>query len=162
MVSSFEDNSAPFFGLSWRQANVVFFVLAFCFLYLHLFIFPATPIYYENRPRWLLNDAKRMVEGEIIYRDFFEFVFPGSHTLYALFIAIFGPKYWIANFLDSSSWPCLDRHLRSVQQVSFRPDILFISSGRNHTCISGFDGWESTVSIECSVLFSPASQCWFC
>ncbi|MGB7210108.1 MAG: hypothetical protein WBD27_15735 [Pyrinomonadaceae bacterium] len=47
----------------------------------------------------LLNDAKRMVEGEVIYRDFFELTFPGSHTLYFIFFSIFGTKYWVSSLL---------------------------------------------------------------
>lgn len=75
--------------------KVLFYLACFAFLYLHLFILPATPIYYESDQVNLLNDAKRFAEGEIIYRDYFEFIFPGSHTFFAFLILIFGPKYWL-------------------------------------------------------------------
>jgi hypothetical protein len=93
------ENRTKIFGLEMRHADAVFILFAAVFLYLHLFILPATPIYYEMDHVALMNDAKRMVDGEVIYRDFFEFVFPGSHVLYAAFIKLFGPKYWISNFL---------------------------------------------------------------
>jgi len=75
--------------------KVLFYLACFAFLYLHLFILPAIPIYYESDQVNLLNDAKRFAEGEIIYRDYFEFIFPGSHTFFALLIYLFGPKYWL-------------------------------------------------------------------
>ena len=75
--------------------KVLFYLACFAFLYLHLFILPATPIYYESDQINLLNDAKRFAEGEIIYRDYFEFIFPGSHTFFAFLIFVFGPKYWL-------------------------------------------------------------------
>src|SRR4051794_1385373 len=81
-----------------RQIDGIFLVIAFAFLYFHLFLWPVTPIYYEMDHVALLNDAKRMVHGEAIYRDFFEFVFPGVHLLYAALMEVFGPRYWIANF----------------------------------------------------------------
>ena len=86
-------------GSELRYLDSAFILLSFVFLYLHLFLLPNTPIYYEHDHVALLNDARRMLNGEIIYRDFFEFTFPGSHVLYVTFLYIFGAKYWIANFL---------------------------------------------------------------
>lgn len=79
------------------RADLLFYLACFVFLYLHLFVFPFYPIYYEADHSALLNDAKRMVDGEFIYRDFFEFAFPGAPLLYALLISVFGPKLWILN-----------------------------------------------------------------
>ena len=80
-----------------RKWDLLFYFLCFVFLYLHLFELPITPFYYEADHVNLLNDAKRMTEGEAIYRDFFEFLFPGAHTLYAGLMAVWGPKYWIVS-----------------------------------------------------------------
>jgi len=144
MAPTFEEDRTSFFGLSRRRADVVFFLLAFCFLYLHLFIIPATPIYYEMDHVALLNDAKRMVGGEVIYRDFFEFVFPGTHSLYAAFIAIFGPKYWIANFLIlahglASAAICVafSRHLFGRTAYSYLPAAIYLYFGFRWLGIDG-------------------------
>ena len=85
--------------LERSKFDLIFYFACFIFLYLHLFYFPATPIYYESDHVNLLNDAKRLTEGEFIYRDFFEFVFPGSHTLYAFLMMLFGPRYWVVNLV---------------------------------------------------------------
>lgn len=79
------------------RSDLIFYLACFVFLYVHLFYFPATPFFNEADHLNLLNDAKRMTEGEFIYRDFFEFLFPGAPALYALLMTVFGPKYWIVN-----------------------------------------------------------------
>lgn len=81
------------------QYDLLFYLLCLVFLYLNLFSLPFTPIFYEADHLNLLNDAKRMVEGEVIYRDFFEFLFPGAPSLFALLMAIFGPKYWLVSMV---------------------------------------------------------------
>ena len=95
----YEGASSAIIGIQFRSFDLIFFVGCFVFLYLHLFLVPNTPIFYEMDHVALLNDAKRMYEGEIIYRDFFEFTFPGSHLLYYIFLNVFGTNYWIANLL---------------------------------------------------------------
>ena len=84
-------------GFEVRYADAAFFPAVFVFLYLHLFLVPFTPIYYEMDHVALLNDAKRMYEGEVLYRDFFDFTFPGSHSLYWALFSVFGSKYALAN-----------------------------------------------------------------
>jgi hypothetical protein len=86
-------------GWTDRRTDALFLLCCFIVLYLHLFVLPGTPIFYEMDHVALMNDAKRMLEGEVIYRDFFDFPFPGSHTLYFLFFKIFGPKYWVSGVL---------------------------------------------------------------
>ncbi len=82
-----------------RYFDAAFLFVCFISFYLQVFSLPAHPIFFEADHVNLLNDVKRMTEGEVIYRDFFEFVFPGSHSLYFAFMSIFGPKYWIVSAL---------------------------------------------------------------
>jgi len=88
----------PLTALSERipKALLPCFLLAvFIFLYLKTFIFPAVPIYQgANAPVFLL-EARRMLDGQIIYRDFFELVFPGMPLTYAALFKLFGVKAWI-------------------------------------------------------------------
>jgi hypothetical protein len=123
-------------GLSWFQADLIFIVFAGVFLYLLLFILPTSPIYYEMDHVALLNDSKRMVEGEVIYRDFFEFVFPGSHVLYAFSLELFGPKYWVANLLIllhglASATICLflSRRIIGRNLYSYLPAAIYLFFG---------------------------------
>ena len=80
-----------------RAFELTFYAVCFAFIFLHVFILPATPIYYEADHINLLNDAKRITEGQFIYRDFFEFLFPGAHVLFAGLMFVFGAKYWLVS-----------------------------------------------------------------
>jgi hypothetical protein len=74
--------------------------VAFCavYLYLHLFTFPTNiPIFYEEDHLYFMHDAWRMYQGEALYRDFFEYTFPGTQVFYWLLLTVFGPRFWIIN-----------------------------------------------------------------
>lgn len=126
-------------GTSYPSAfrtDLLFYLACFIFLYLHLFVFPFNPIYYEADHSALLNDAKRMVEGEFIYRDFFEFAFPGAPLLYALFISVFGAKLWILNaailvhgMIAAYLGVLVSRKLSLDTPLSYIPSALFIFFG---------------------------------
>jgi hypothetical protein len=65
------------------------------FLYLVAFQLPATPIYdADNMPVYLLEGSE-MLNGQMIYRDFFEFTFPGTQLTYQGLFGLFGPRIWI-------------------------------------------------------------------
>jgi hypothetical protein len=94
--------TASFFKDRYKCLNKldVFFVLiCLIFLYTHLFIFPATPIFYEEDHLIFLQDAWKMYEGNLIYRDFFQFTFPGTQLIYLFLFSIFGTKFWLLNFV---------------------------------------------------------------
>ena len=66
------------------------------FLYLLLFKLPFYPFYYETDTLIFLENADRMTRGEMMYRDFFQFTFPGCQVFYYVLFLIFGPQYWLA------------------------------------------------------------------
>lgn len=118
------------------QSDFLFYLACFVFLYLHLFVAPFDPIYYEADHSALLNDAKRIVGGEVIYRDFFEFAFPGAPLLYASLIAIFGAKLWILNaailahgMIAAYLGVAISRKLELGNCLSYIPSALFIFFG---------------------------------
>lgn len=105
MKSGFEQRVA-----SWREKietrDLIFFLIGCVFIYLHLFVLPATPIFYEEDHLYFVHDAWRMYEGEMIYRDFFQIMYPGGQVLYLLLFYIFGTKFWLVNaviFLQAAS-----------------------------------------------------------
>ncbi len=124
--------------------DLLFFLICFVFLWLHLFVFPYYPIYYEADHSAGLNDAKRFVDGEFIYRDFFEFQFPGSATLYALLILVFGPKMWILNFailghgmIAAYLGVMISRLLGLEQWAAYFPSAIFLFFGFRWLGIDG-------------------------
>src|SRR5206468_1632659 len=76
---------------------VLFLILCSVFLYLHLFLLPYNPIYIEEDHLYAIQDAWRMYNGEALYRDFFEFTFPGTQVLYLGLLNLFGTRFWIIN-----------------------------------------------------------------
>ncbi len=77
-----------------KKTDLIFILLCSIFLYLHLFILPATPIFFEEDHLFIAQDAWRMYLGEEIYRDFFQLVFPGTQVGYLILFKIFGTKFW--------------------------------------------------------------------
>lgn len=70
------------------------------YLYLSLFALPATPFRFAggDAPTYLLN-ASRMLRGEVIYRDFFQFTPPATEVFYFLVFKIVGVRAWIPNLV---------------------------------------------------------------
>lgn len=81
-----------------RSVLPLVFLLAFIYLYFILFVPPWTPIATGiDDDKLFLYEATGILKGEVIYRDFFEFYFPGTQAFYALVILLVGPRAWIPN-----------------------------------------------------------------
>ncbi len=74
------------------------------FLYLLLFKLPFAPFYLEDDHLIFLDNAARMLGGERLYADFFQFSFPGGQVFYLVLFAIFGVKYWLLNSAIIAAW----------------------------------------------------------
>ncbi len=77
------------------RLEFAFLAAVSAFLYLFLFELPATPFFGDADQSIFLYEAQRMVHGDVMYRDFFEFTMPGTQTFYALLFVIFGEKFWV-------------------------------------------------------------------
>jgi 4-amino-4-deoxy-L-arabinose transferase-like glycosyltransferase len=66
-------------------------------LYLSLFLFPATPILLRDDQVYFWMNAQRMLHGERVYQDFFQFTPPGTDLVYFTVFKIFGPHIWVTN-----------------------------------------------------------------
>lgn len=69
----------------------------FAFLYINLFYLPNTPIHLFVDQVTFLFDARRMLDGQQIYRDFSQFVLPGTEVVYLAIFKIVGVRTWIPN-----------------------------------------------------------------
>src|SRR5271167_2364177 len=65
------------------------------FLYLRTFLFPATPIVAHDDQTIFFARAVQILHGQVLYRDFFEFVPPGTNLLYAAGFRLFGVHAWL-------------------------------------------------------------------
>ena len=79
------------------ESWLVLFTLLACgaFLYLEVFVLPATPRLASGDQGIYLNNASRLLEGQIIYRDYDYFTLPGTDVLYAALFKLFGVRAWI-------------------------------------------------------------------
>ena len=128
------------------------FVGAFLYLYLILFAPPCTPILLGFDDKLFLDEATRILHGQVIYWDFFELNFPGVDLFYVLLIWLFGPRVWIPNlcllclgmgFLAASV--VISRRLFSGASM-FLPGLLFLCLGfRNY--LDASHHWYSSLLI---------------
>lgn len=83
---------------SFGRSDVIFFGLVFLFLYTQLFQLPLTPYYFGGDHLIPISNAMRLLDGEVMYRDFFHITPPGAELWYAAFFSVFGIKVWVLNF----------------------------------------------------------------
>ena len=69
------------------------------FLYLQVFLLPATPRLASGDQAIYLHHATRMLDSQIIYRDCDHFTLPGTDVLYAVLFKLFGVRAWIPQAL---------------------------------------------------------------
>lgn len=105
------------------------------FVFLLVFKLPFTPFLNEVDHHMFLYEGMRLYDGDIMYRDFFQFTFPGSQAWYWLMFSIFGLKYWILSativaIAIGSAWACLKISREVIGRNLFViPTLLFIFFG---------------------------------
>src|SRR5271154_5554856 len=67
------------------------------YLYVNLFASPDIPFLFGGDQVFFWTDAQRMLHGERIYLDFFQFTPPGTDLLYLALFKLFGPHMWVTN-----------------------------------------------------------------
>jgi hypothetical protein len=101
-------------------------------LYLNSFILPGTPIYQGDDTPIFLLDARRMLAGQVMYRDFFELTLPGISSFYLALFKLFGTRAWIpaAAFVLqglSLAWLGVAISKRIITgSLAFLPSLLFV------------------------------------
>jgi hypothetical protein len=78
-----------------RTWVVLFCLVSTMFLYLKTFFLPATPFLTLGDEDHYFLHALRILHGQLPYRDFFTFIFPGTDLLYAVIFKIFGVHQWL-------------------------------------------------------------------
>ena len=74
------------------------------YLALAIFLLSFLYLYVLRRYTWIdpdegiiLQGAQRILDGQVLYRDFFSFFTPGSYYLFALVFRVFGDSYLVAH-----------------------------------------------------------------
>jgi hypothetical protein len=85
-----------FKGMS--TGSILLAIGAMLFLYCFVFTPSFVPVFNSQGDAILyVSPAQRMYQGEMIYRDFFEFVPPGTALVNLFFFRLFGLRPWIPN-----------------------------------------------------------------
>src|SRR5271170_2705105 len=67
------------------------------YLYANLFAFPNIPFHLDGDQTFFWVYALRMLHGDLIYRDFFQFTPPGADLFFLGIFKLFGPRIWVMN-----------------------------------------------------------------
>ncbi len=78
-----------------RSLLALLLVGAFAFLYLRTFLLPATPFVSLTDQLLFFSRAVRLVQGQVLYRDVFELVTPGTELVDAAVLRLFGMHSWL-------------------------------------------------------------------
>ena len=78
-----------------RRLTLLIVLLSAIFVYLQVFALPGTPRVAGGDQAIYLHNATRMLDGEMIYRDYDHFTLPGTDVVYATLFKLFGVRAWI-------------------------------------------------------------------
>lgn len=81
--------------MNFLRTYLFAFAGALVFLYLRTFLLPWVPLIVGGDRVLFFVRALRIVHGQVVYRDFFELVTPGTDLLYAAGFKILGVHAWI-------------------------------------------------------------------
>jgi hypothetical protein len=133
-------------------STVVFLLASALFLYFNLFVPPFTPFFAEIDQSVFLHNAMRMLQGEMIYRDFFHFILPGTELLYVLLFKLVGVRAWIPGVMLilvglSLSWLgiAISRKIVTGTFV-FLPSALFLLFPFRHV-LDATHNWYSVLAV---------------
>jgi len=135
-----------------RSMVALSFAGAFAFLYLRTFLLPATPFAISGDQNLFFARALRLLHGQVMYRDFFEMVTPGTELLYAAGFRLFGVHAWEMAAWSIAIGLALCSVITSIASKMFRgplillPALLFLIFDFN----SGLDlthHWFSTLFV---------------
>src|SRR5258708_37694975 len=131
----------------WVELTLV--LLSAAFIYGLVFKLPDLPFFMSEDHLIFLYVSGRMLQGDVMYVDFFQFTFPGTQVLYFFLLLIFGAKYWILPAVIcligvTTFWLCLRvSRLIISGPLAYLPPITFIFFGFR---LYGIDGSHRMIS----------------
>src|SRR5438270_2232962 len=89
----------PESGIRLRWLLAITFAFTFATCYLREFVLPHAAVMSWNDQMLFASDGARIVAGQMPYRDYFQFVTPGTDLVYAFLFRHLGLRLWIPNLL---------------------------------------------------------------
>lgn len=97
MKDQTSDTRGGKFPPTLTRVEIFFLLSVAAFLFLQIFLLPFTPVFVEGDQMLPVTNAMRLLDGEVMYRDFFHLSPPGAEYWYAALFYIFGAKVWVLN-----------------------------------------------------------------
>jgi hypothetical protein len=146
----------------WVPIGLACFAFLIC--YLRSFALPNTPILLWGDQLGFATKGTRILAGEIPYRDYFEFVTPGTALVYGLLFRVFGVSVWMPNlvmgFLAATMALLMTLCARRVVRGGFilLPGLLLVGFVL-YGSLDATHHWFSTVAVMAAVwvLFDGSS-----
>lgn len=145
-------------GSNGKTLTLAVTAVSAAFVFLLVFKLPFTPFLNEVDHHMFLYEGMRLFDGDVMYRDFFQFTFPGSQAWYWLMFSIFGLKYWILSativaIAAGSAWACLKVSREVIPGNLFViPTLLFIFFGFRWDGIDGSHRMFSPIFLMLAIL----------
>ena len=157
--SSARKSSVAGFRHRFGKYDLLFLIALAIPIFGTLFLLPATPFFYEGDHLIFLSDVMRMLGGEVIYRDFFQFTFPGTHLIYYGLFRIFGVHFavlnWTILFIGvAGAFFCLELSRRVIghRYLIYLAPTLYLLFGFRWLGIDGSHRMFSPLAIAAAVL----------
>jgi hypothetical protein len=122
------------------------------FLYFSLFVAGHAPLWLSGDQTIFLLNAERMLHGQVMYRDFFQFTLPGTEFVYLTFFKLFGMRAWIPNvcliLLGIGLTTCMVSISRKIlnQKNVLLPALLFLVCSY-HAMLNATHHWFSLLAM---------------
>jgi hypothetical protein len=129
-----------------------FLLFAAAFLYFDVFVPPATPIFSGVDHLVNLHNATRMLDGQMIYRDFFRYTPPGTEVVYLVLFRLFGVRAWVPNVMLvllglSLTWLCVFISQKVLSGfAAYLPGLLFLLIAF-HSDLDATHHWYSVLAV---------------
>jgi len=139
-----------------QRIQPLLLIAAPLYLYLNLFTFTNVPFLLGGDQTFFWIYALRMLRGDRVYRDFFQFTPPGADLFYLALFRLFGPHLWVTNFAVlllgvALCWVCfllaqrlMDRDLALLATLLF---LVFVYGDR----LDATHHWFSVLAGLCAV-----------
>jgi hypothetical protein len=146
-----------------RRVEFTFLAATAAYLYFRLFTFAGIPIYLAGDHHIFLEEARRILDGQIPYRDFLPPLPPTTGYTYAALLKLIGLKFWVHNALllaigVTLTWLTL-RISRAVLpgRWAFAPPLLFVTLGFN-SVLAGTHHWFSVLASVAALALTVQSR----
>jgi len=127
------------------------------YLYLQTFTLPHVPVLQRDDQITFVVNAVRMLRGEMIYKDFYQYTPPGTDLIYLALFKMFGVRAWIASAVVfllgiGAFWICYAIAARMMTRASACLAAAMFTVLVFGSMLNGTHHWYSALLIMCAAL----------